>query len=103
MTTDAVHDAHPGARRRATLVDGNALAGLLSSVFTGDATLLVVTCGHCGRSGPLAEAAVERDEACAIVRCRACSRTLMTVAETADGAVDVRLEAIAAIRAGARR
>ncbi|MEV7694561.1 DUF6510 family protein [Microbacterium sp. NPDC089189] len=84
-------------RRVAQRVDGNALAGMLQ-VFAGvDPGTLVVECGHCGASAPLAEWSVERDAQGAIVRCRACTRTLCTflveggrvILRTAAGAVSV--------------
>lgn len=64
------------------VVDGNAAAGILSEVFAGDVTLLAGGCGGCGASAPLAEALVELDDVCAIVRCRGCTRTLLTVLRT---------------------
>ena len=60
-------------------VDGNALAGLMADVLDGDATLLVGTCAGCGSIAPLAETVVEMDETAAIVRCRSCTHTLITV------------------------
>lgn len=93
MTTDAV--AHPTpVGRRVARVDGNALAGMLSGVFADDPTSIVVVCGHCARSGSLAEAVVERDEHAAIVRCRGCSRTLMTVVAAPSGPA-IRIAALA--------
>jgi len=69
----------------ATAVDGNVLAGLLSDVFTGDATTIIGVCGGCDSSAPLAEAMVEIDEMAAIVRCRGCSHTLFTVIRDESG------------------
>ncbi|MFE7844797.1 DUF6510 family protein [Microbacterium sp. NPDC057407] len=60
-------------------VDGNALAGVMADVVDGDITLLIATCAGCGEAAPLAEAVVEIDETAAIVRCRSCTHTLMTV------------------------
>lgn len=96
MTTDAASDAASPARR--TILDGNALAGVLSGVFADDATRLTLVCGHCDRSGALAETVVERDDTCAIVRCRSCTRTLFTVTAAPDGAVAVRMAAVAEVR-----
>lgn len=93
MTTDAV--AHPTPLgTRVARVDGNALAGMLSGVFAGDATTITLVCGHCAGSQPLAEAVVERDEYGAIVRCRGCSRTLMTVVAAPSGPA-IRIAALA--------
>lgn len=67
------------------VVDGNALAGLLSELFDGDVTMLEGVCGGCGSRAPLADAVVEIDEAGAIVRCRGCTHTLATVLRDGDG------------------
>ncbi len=106
MTTDAAAeptapDASPSemtSTSRRTIVDGNALAGVLSGVFADDATRLALRCGHCDRSGLLAEAVVERDDTCAIVRCRACTHTLFTVTAALNGAVAVQMAAVAEVR-----
>lgn len=100
MTTDASPDApsNMASTARRTIVDGNALAGMLTGVFADDATRLTLRCGHCDRSGLLAEAVVERDDTCAIVRCRACTRTLFTVTAAPGGAVTVRIAAVAEVR-----
>jgi len=105
MATDATHVTHaapaPAVDDRAARVDGNALAGVLSALFAGDPTLLTLVCGHCARSGPLAEAAVERDETCAIVRCRGCTRTMLSVVIGPAGDVSVRPAALAELRSAA--
>ena len=67
-------------------VDGNALAGILATVFASDVTSIVGTCRHCGSTAPLAEAVVELDDLCAIVLCRGCTHTLLTVMNGPDGA-----------------
>lgn len=66
-------------------VDGNALAGLLAEVFAADVTLAVMTCGGCSASAPLGAADVEDDGVAAIVRCRSCTHTMLTVLRRADG------------------
>ncbi len=80
-----------------TLLDGNALAGLLSGVFAVDVTMIVTTCGGCGLREPLAVAMVERDSVCAIVRCRGCTRTQFTVLEDSDG-LRIQLAALGSLR-----
>ncbi len=86
----------------ATAVDGNVLAGLLSEVFTGDATTMVGVCGGCDSHAPLAEAMVEIDERAAIVRCRGCSHTLFTVMRDESG-VRVMLASLSSFRRGFQR
>ncbi|MDT0143683.1 DUF6510 family protein [Microbacterium sp. PRC9] len=72
------------AENAASVVDGNAAAGLLWDVFGTDVTALVGVCGGCGDAAPLAEAVVEIDETAAIVRCRSCTHTLFTVLRDGD-------------------
>ncbi|WP_106813850.1 DUF6510 family protein [Microbacterium timonense] len=73
------------AENAQSVVDGNAAAGLLWDVFGTDVTTLVGVCGGCGSAAPLAEAVVELDEVAAIVRCRTCTHTLLTVLRQGDG------------------
>ncbi len=78
------------------VVDGNALAGMLAGALAVDATVLPLTCGHCGSRFVLAQAVVEREPASALVRCRSCTHTLLTLAEEPEelvvrmGAVEMR-------------
>lgn len=67
-----------------TVVDGNAAAGLLWDVFGADVTALTGVCRACARRAPLAEAVVELDDVAAIVRCRTCTHTLLTVLREGD-------------------
>ena len=69
----------------ASTVDGNAAAGMLWDVFGTDVTTLVGVCGGCGSAAPLAETVVELDETAAIVRCRSCTHTLVTVLHSGEG------------------
>ncbi|MCP2636980.1 DUF6510 family protein [Microbacterium sp. HD4P20] len=73
-------------RNAGSHVDGNAVAGLLAEVFTVDVTTMRCQCGTCGVAAPLAETVVELDDSAAIIRCRGCTHTLMTVVR-ADGGV----------------
>jgi hypothetical protein len=58
-------------------VDGNAIGGLLLSVFGSEQTAVLVTCVHCRASGPLAGCVVYRGGPGTVVRCRACDGQLM--------------------------
>ena len=73
------------AENATSVVDGNAAAGILSEVLAGDVTLLRSQCGGCGAIAPLAEAVVELDDVAAIVRCRGCTHTLVTVLRSDSG------------------
>lgn len=72
------------AENAAATVDGNVLAGLMAEVLDGDVTTLVGVCAGCGAAAALAETVVEIDEAAAIVRCRSCTHTLLTVLTDGD-------------------
>ena len=76
------------AENAAVVLDGNAAAGILSEIFAGDVTTTIGVCGGCGDSAPLAEAVVEIDEFAAIVRCRGCTHTMVTVLR---GATETRV------------
>ena len=60
-------------------VDGNVLAGALGRLFGGEPTDMVAVCGSCGTAARIAEAWVEIDDTAAIVRCRSCTRTMVTL------------------------
>ncbi|MFG6401910.1 MULTISPECIES: DUF6510 family protein [unclassified Microbacterium] len=75
----------PGETVESVIVDGNAVAGTLAEVLRSDATLLQLTCGHCGTRSVLAETVVERDDVGAIIRCRSCTHTMLTVLRQSEG------------------
>jgi hypothetical protein len=61
-------------------LDGNAAAGLLSEVFTPEATVAVVRCASCGGEGPVGGAAVYADAPGLVIRCTSCTGVLMRFA-----------------------
>jgi DNA-directed RNA polymerase subunit RPC12/RpoP len=63
------------------VLDGNVLGGLLSEIFTVDATLAVAKCANCGWSDVLAKTRVYVSTGM-VVRCPACGSELMTVVRT---------------------
>ena len=79
MTMDdaALDDADAGPDDADAALDGNAIAGLLASVFGADMTMAVGTCGSCGAVSVVAELAVYLTELGAVVRCRSCESVLM--------------------------
>ena len=79
MTMDdaALDDADAGPDDADAALDGNAIAGLLASVFGTDMTMAVGTCGSCGAVSVVAELAVYLTELGAVVRCRSCESVLM--------------------------
>jgi len=58
-------------------VDGNAIAGLLASLFGAEMTTATGTCGSCGAITMVAELPVYLTEIGTVVRCRSCQSVLM--------------------------
>ena len=58
-------------------VDGNAIAGLLASVFGAEMTTATGTCGSCGAITMVAELPVYLTEIGTVVRCHSCQSVLM--------------------------
>lgn len=65
-------------------VDGNAIGGLLVSVFGSEQTAVIVTCVHCGAGGALASCVVYRSGPGTVVRCRTCDGQLMVFVQRGD-------------------
>ena len=61
-------------------LDGNAIAGLLSDVFSAEMTTAEGTCANCGARGPVAETVVYLRAPGTVVRCRSCSSVMMVFA-----------------------
>jgi hypothetical protein len=61
-------------------LDGNAAAGLLSEVFTPEATAAVVRCAQCGAEGAVGAAAVFADAPGLVIRCASCEAVVMRFA-----------------------
>jgi len=59
------------------VLDGNAIGGMLMSVFGTDMTTSTGTCAHCGRISQVAEMAVYQPGLGTVVRCRGCEGVLM--------------------------
>jgi hypothetical protein len=65
-------------------LDGNAAAGLLSEVFTPEATAAVVRCASCGAEGPVGGAAVFANAPGLVIRCTSCEAVVMRFARIRD-------------------
>lgn len=61
-------------------LDGNAAAGLLSEVFTPEATAAVVRCASCGHEGVVGAAAVFANAPGLVIRCTSCEAVIMRFA-----------------------
>jgi len=74
----------------AMVLDGNAAAGALESLFAFDVTMAVVRCGDCGASGPLAELRFFGSPQAMVLRCRHCDAVNIRLLET-DRAINLDL------------
>ncbi len=63
-------------------LDGNAAAGILSTVFALEPTTAASVCDGCGASRPIAELVAYLGGPGATIRCRDCEQVLIRVAET---------------------
>jgi uncharacterized protein DUF6510 len=79
-----------------SVLDGNAIGGLLIEVFGTEMTTAVATCGSCGSASEVAELAVYMPGPGTVVRCRACDAMLMTFVRI-RGVVCVDLEGLASL------
>ena len=61
-------------------LDGNSAAGLLSEVFTPEATAAMVRCASCGAEGAVGGAAVFADAPGLVIRCTSCEAVVMRFA-----------------------
>jgi predicted nucleic-acid-binding Zn-ribbon protein len=75
------------------MLDGNAIAGLLSEIFAVEMTTAVATCATCGATEPIGAAHLYRG-AGFVLRCPRCGNVLGTLVRTES---DVRL-ALAGVR-----
>lgn len=64
-----------------TVVDGNALAGVLSEVLGPEPTVTVLCCAGCGSLGSVARTVVHRTAMGSVARCRDCDTVLVTVVD----------------------
>jgi hypothetical protein len=72
-------------------LDGNALAGALRELFTGDITTATGQCVSCGTTGALGQAHVYADAPGLVARCPACGEVVLRLVRAADRAwLDLR-------------
>jgi len=67
------------------VLDGNAVGGLLSEIFSEDLTALDSTCPDCGRRGELATLRAYTHAPGVVLRCPACDAVLVRVVRTPGG------------------
>jgi hypothetical protein len=78
-----------------TVLDGNAIAGVLVDVFGAETTTATGTCGGCGATGVVAEFEVYLRAPGIVARCRRCGNALMVLV-TIRGVTCVDLRGLAA-------
>ncbi len=61
-------------------LDGNAAAGLLSEVFTAEATTAVLRCASCGAEGAVGTVQVYSQAPGVVLRCPGCEAVVMRFA-----------------------
>jgi uncharacterized Zn finger protein len=66
-------------------VDGNAIAGLLLTVFGREVTALEERCGHCGTVSIVGTMRVYLRGPGIVVRCPACTDVVLRIVETPSG------------------
>jgi len=76
------------------VLDGNAIGGMLMSLFGADMTAATGVCGSCGTVAQVAEFAVYQSELGTVVRCRTCEAVLMVFVEV-RGVTCVDLQGLA--------
>jgi Family of unknown function (DUF6510) len=79
-----------------SVLDGNAIGGLLIEVFGTEMTTAVGTCASCGTARPVAEMAVYSRGPGTVVRCRYCENLLMVFVQ-ARGVTCVDLRGLASL------
>jgi hypothetical protein len=67
-----------------SVLDGNALGGVLSEVFAADLTMADTTCAGCHGVAPLATLRVYVDAPAAVARCSGCGAVQLRVLSTPD-------------------
>ena len=64
------------------ILDGNAAAGALGSLFAFDVTMATIYCANCDSSGPLAELRFFGSPLAMVLRCRWCEAVNLRLLET---------------------
>ena len=73
------------------VLDGNAVAGALSSVFGADLTGVPGRCAHCGAVAMVAELRAYVRAPGSVLRCPSCGGVILRIVETAEATyVDAR-------------
>jgi Family of unknown function (DUF6510) len=82
-----------------THLDGNAIAGELGEVFTGDLTTAIATCAGCGTSGALATVDVYESVG-TVLRCPECQSVLLRLVHI-RGEICLEMRGVSVLRIAA--
>lgn len=77
-------EAFDSSASDSSVLDGNAIGGLLIEVFGTEMTTATGTCASCSTVSQVAELAVYRPGLGTVVRCRTCEAILMTFVKIHD-------------------
>ncbi len=69
---------------RDLMVDGNAVAGLLQTIFGVEMTTSPTECANCGRAGEMGELLAFTRGPGIVLRCPGCESILLRIVETPD-------------------
>ena len=84
-----------------SMLDGNAVGGLLREVFAFEATTARTTCAGCSKVAPMAELRLYAVELGAVLRCPSCDEVVLRITRTPRGVwLDLRGAAIVMVSAG---
>jgi hypothetical protein len=89
-------EAFDSSASDSSVLDGNAIGGLLIEVFGTEMTTATGTCGSCGSVRQVAEFAVYRPGLGTVVRCRTCEAILMAFVQI-HGVTCVDLQGLASL------
>lgn len=64
------------------MLDGNAVAGLLQSIFGGEMTMSELMCVNCGRESRVGEIMVFNQSPGIVMRCPTCQAVMLRVVKT---------------------
>ncbi len=70
---------------RELILDGNALAGVLSEIFDREMTICPAQCAHCGQEGEIGTLLAFIEGPGLVLRCPGCEGIIMRIVKTSNG------------------
>jgi phage FluMu protein Com len=91
LEEDLMTDVHSDKQADDQVLDGNAVAGMLESLFGGDMTSVPQRCAHCGTVSVIGQLRAYVRAPGRVLRCPTCDGVVMRVVETSQATyVDAR-------------